>query len=145
MDRSSFRVCLSNLLPGHCREPNSNLLQSHVIITDYDDQNHVHLFTADIPSAFLDRFDFPALVPPAPVPVTIRHTMVPFKPYRLLYSRLLDLILPDWYSSAHPENIEKVDGDDTLQKETKGEPDGTDCALLGGQGVVMSQGCQDGG
>jgi hypothetical protein len=81
--------------------------QSNVIMADFEDRDHVHLLTADIPSAFLDRFDFPALEPPAPVPVTIRHSTVPFKPYKPLYPRLLDLILPDWYVSTQNGNNDK--------------------------------------
>jgi hypothetical protein len=106
------------------------LRQSHVIITDYEDQDHVHLFAADIPSAFLDRFEYPALVPPASVPVSIRHITVPYKPYKLLYSRLLDLILPDRYVSTHSENSkEENDGGELPKTDAVPRQEGTDEAM----------------
>jgi hypothetical protein len=104
------------------------------------------MFTADIPSAFLDRFDCPALVPPAPVPVSIRHITVPFKPYKLLYPRLLDLILPDWYVSTQngDNDNEKADGDELAETDPAPRQGGTDQVVQGGQGIAKSLEAQDG-
>lgn len=87
-----------------------NLSQAHVIWTDFKDQEHVHVFTADISSNFLDGFDDPSFVPPAPVFVSIRHNTIPFKPYKKLYSRLLAVILPDSTGDTRKEPNASADG-----------------------------------
>jgi hypothetical protein len=86
--------------------------RTHVIWTDYRDQEHVHVFTANIPSVFLDMFDCPSFVPPAPVSVSIRHRTVPFKPYKKLYSRLLSVILPGSYTGTCKQPKAKLDDND---------------------------------
>lgn len=41
----------------------SNVSQSHVMLTDVKDKEQLHVFTADIPAAFPDMFDFPDTAP----------------------------------------------------------------------------------
>ncbi|KAH6650722.1 hypothetical protein F5144DRAFT_57965 [Chaetomium tenue] len=86
--------------------------RAHVIWTDFKDQEHAHVFTADIPSDFLDGLDDPSFIPPAPVSVSIRHNTVPFKPYKKLYSRLLAVILPDGYPGTRKEPKANASGND---------------------------------
>jgi hypothetical protein len=86
-------------------------LQPYVLYTDRDDKEHVHVYSASLPPAFLDRFDDPAFAPPSLDPVTITHTTVPFRPYGLLYNRLLGILTPAWYTDPlrrRQERIERV-------------------------------------
>ena len=81
----------------------------HVIFTDHEDHDQVHLFTADVSSAFLARFDYPGIAPPAPTGLSIRHTTVPFKPYSTLYARLLRIIIPEWHIDVLRRRQERID------------------------------------
>ncbi|KAH8797819.1 hypothetical protein F5884DRAFT_687643 [Xylogone sp. PMI_703] len=67
---------------------------SQVLVSN--DKQNLHLFTADISSSFLHKLDFPALPPPGSVPpiVSIRHTMIPYTPFRTFRQRLLQHLLP---------------------------------------------------
>ena len=100
----------------------SNVLQSHVILAYPKDQEQVHVFTADIPSTFLESFDVPTLVPPAPVPVSIRHTTVPFEPYKMLHSRLRAIIVPASYSKKQKHESGEVDDEDATRNIAPGQP-----------------------
>jgi hypothetical protein len=127
----------SCLVGAVLQDSSSNPAQSHVILTDHENQDHAHLFTADIPSAFLDRFDFPDHDPPAPVPISIRHITVPYKPHKLFYPRLLDLILPDWYVNTRSENSkEENNGGELPKTDEVSRQDGTDEATYGRYGPV---------
>jgi len=48
-------------------------------------------------------------VPRARDPITISHTTVPFRPYGLLYDRLLDLLTPTWYADPLQRRQERVE------------------------------------
>ncbi len=80
--------------------------------TDENDISCVHVFSADIPVQLLDMLDEPARAAPSLPPITIRHTTVPSAP-RELHSRLLELIVPDWYEQkSRPEKKTKKKGKD---------------------------------
>ncbi|KAH8820113.1 hypothetical protein F5884DRAFT_38107 [Xylogone sp. PMI_703] len=69
---------------------------SHVLFTTSDNKKDIHLYTADIPSSFLLKLDLPA-VPPfssPPPSFSIRHTVIPRRPYITLRKRLLSILLP---------------------------------------------------
>ena len=57
-------------------------------------------------------FDDPSFVPPAPISLSIRHNTVPFKPYKILHSRLLAVILPATYPGTRKEPEANTDGND---------------------------------
>ncbi|RFU33737.1 hypothetical protein B7463_g2595, partial [Scytalidium lignicola] len=59
-------------------------------------KKNVHLFTADIPSSFLEKLDSPAVPPPVSPPpsFSIRHTVLPRQPCKTFRKRLLRLLLP---------------------------------------------------
>ncbi|KAL7817010.1 hypothetical protein V8C44DRAFT_270235 [Trichoderma aethiopicum] len=63
-----------------------------VLMTSYK-ENHVHLFSAEISSAFLDRLDFPSVTPQAQGPVLIQHVLVPLKPYATFRRRICQVLL----------------------------------------------------
>jgi hypothetical protein len=99
------------------------------------------VFTADIPSAFLDRFDFPTLVPSASVGFSIRHLIVRYKPYRTLSTRLLALIVPDSYLSPEKgDEKERDHGEDARDATTALTPglmdELADQAVPDGRGVT---------
>jgi hypothetical protein len=91
-------------------------------LTDYKDQEQVHVFTADISSTFLERFDVPTLVPPTPVPVSIQHTTVPFEPYKMLHSRLRAIIIPTSYSKKRKHESGEADDEDATPKIPPSQP-----------------------
>ncbi|RFU27631.1 hypothetical protein B7463_g8717, partial [Scytalidium lignicola] len=77
-------------------EDNSSTFVSQVLLSDSDDKKCMHLFVADISSSFLAKLDFPTCPPLDPVPpsVSIRHTMVPYRPRTTFRKRILSLLLP---------------------------------------------------
>ncbi len=83
--------------------------QTYVLYTDPDDKEHVHIYSAGLPRALLAQFDDPSLVPPPRDPITISHTTVPFRPYELLYGRLLDILTPAWYADPLYRRQERID------------------------------------
>jgi hypothetical protein len=115
----------------------TNLPQSHVILTDVGDTEHLHVFSADITLAFLARFDFPTSVSPAAPPISIRHTTVPFKPSKTLYSRLVALILPEPHASHGGKRKGDADDEDVPRKKgsERGE-DGVEKVAQAGQDAV---------
>ncbi|KAK3300397.1 uncharacterized protein B0H64DRAFT_14662 [Chaetomium fimeti] len=127
-------------------QTNRPTYRAHVIWTDVRDEEHAHVFTADIPSALLDMFDYPSFVPPAPVSVSIRRRTVPLKPYKKLYSRLLSVILPASYISTRTEPKANADGNDGPRTIPPEQPqENMDQAMQEGQGVVLTQQPQDQG
>ncbi|KAK2743592.1 hypothetical protein FQN55_007190 [Onygenales sp. PD_40] len=81
---------------GREREVDAPVFLAQVLFLDPDDTRHLHLFSADISSSFLEKFDFPA-VPPSPTAQTsvlIRHTVVPFEPFETFQHRIFELLLP---------------------------------------------------
>ncbi|KJZ74391.1 hypothetical protein HIM_06201 [Hirsutella minnesotensis 3608] len=54
----------------------------------------LHLYTADISSAFLDKLMTPAFPPSTETSVSIQVTVIPYVPGRSLRDRLLALVLP---------------------------------------------------
>jgi hypothetical protein len=69
-------------------------IQTKLLFTEMNVTEYIHLFTADIPSSFLDKFDYPALPSSVPVSISIQHTTIPLKPFKTIRDRLLALILP---------------------------------------------------
>ncbi|KAK4034277.1 hypothetical protein C8A01DRAFT_49296 [Parachaetomium inaequale] len=128
-------------------QPDRPSYRSHVIWTDFDDQEHVHVFSADISSSFLYRFDFPGFVPPAPAFISIRHTTAPFKPYKTLYSRLLALILPDPHDTSRNDGKRKGETtDDGPRKMVPGQRhEDMDQSPEHGQSTRLAQQSQDEG
>lgn len=90
-------------------------------MTDSEDEEHAHVFSADFNLAFLARFDFPTLAPQASVaPVSIRHTTLRFRPYRTFYSRLVALILPEMQASHGGKPKEEADGEGVSKRNGSG-------------------------
>ncbi|PGH30946.1 hypothetical protein GX50_06303 [[Emmonsia] crescens] len=85
-------------LQGNHKEEPANACSTFlckVLFTDTDDKQYIHLFVADIPYSFLLKLDFPAC-PPSPLSppsFSIRHTMIPYKPYNTFRERILPLLL----------------------------------------------------
>ncbi|TFB05117.1 hypothetical protein CCMA1212_002416, partial [Trichoderma ghanense] len=63
-----------------------------VLMTSYKEK-HIHLFTAEISSAFLKRLDVPCSTPLAQEPVLIQHILVSLKPYATFRRRIFQLLL----------------------------------------------------
>jgi hypothetical protein len=84
------------------------------------------VFSADFNLAFLARLDFPTFAPEAGMvsPISIRHIMMPFKPYKTLYSRLAALILPEPHAS-HGGKCKRDTGDEDVPRK-KGSERGED-------------------
>ena len=101
-----------------------------MLLTDNNDEENIHLFSADITSSFLDKLDSPSLRPPLSVtPVTvIRHTLVSYRPFKTLRKRLLLLLLPslrDYECEAvnHPlHKAWEISHADAGKTQNKGHP-----------------------
>lgn len=138
--QGSYRVCFDLIARSRA---SSNSTQTHVILTRYIERDHIHLYTADIPSAFLDRLDHPEQAPSDSPCVSIRHATIPFQPYSTLYTRLLALILPDSHTciNLNQERIgEMVDGgveNNTPEKQQERQEQD--------QGEVLTKQCEDDG
>ena len=139
-DRLSFRVRFHLTAKS---QASSNVTQSHVIFTDWKDKDQVHLFTADFPSVFLDRLDDPQHVPPSPISVSIRHTTVPFEPYKTLYTRLIELILPDSHSGVKEKCMDEIDVSDVENIALGKQQEGIDQVVQEMQGEVSTKQCRD--
>jgi hypothetical protein len=114
-------------------------------LTDREDKEHAHVFSADFNLAFLARLDFPTFAPEAGMvsPISIRHIMMPFKPYKTLYSRLAALILPEPHAS-HGGKRKGDTGDEDVPRKKGSErgEDGVERVVQAGQDTVPTQ--QDG-
>jgi hypothetical protein len=91
-------------------------------------------------------FDDPSFVPPAPISVSIRHTTVPFKPYKKLHSRLLAVILPDAYPGVRKEPEANKNGNDGPPTMPPAKPqESMDQEMEKGQCMVLAEQSQDDG
>ncbi|KAK5998274.1 hypothetical protein PT974_00648 [Cladobotryum mycophilum] len=71
------------------REEAASMTQfSSQVLCTSKDKEHMHLYTADIPSVLLDMFDFPAVSPSERPSVSIQITTIPYKPGTSLRNRL---------------------------------------------------------
>ncbi|KAK5994818.1 hypothetical protein PT974_03202 [Cladobotryum mycophilum] len=65
-----------------------------------DDEDLLHLFSANIPSSLLDSLEYPTTLPPSDLSagsqaILVRHMTLPYKPYKTFRNRLLLFLLPD--------------------------------------------------
>ncbi|KAK1573494.1 uncharacterized protein LY79DRAFT_411075 [Colletotrichum navitas] len=93
----SFQVCLSPLLSrssiAHGLTP-TLATQVHVIVSDTKVKSHLVLYTADVPSVFLDRLTSPHKRPHAAHHLAIRSIDIPFQPYSSFLERLTQTVVP---------------------------------------------------
>ncbi|PNY27615.1 Uncharacterized protein TCAP_02464 [Tolypocladium capitatum] len=64
------------------------------VLCTNEDKEIMQLYSANIPSSLLDKFDYPSVPPPEPTSISIQITCIYYKPLETLRDRLLALILP---------------------------------------------------
>jgi hypothetical protein len=70
-----------------------------------DDRQHLYVYSADIPAAFLDKLNYPAVPPEEPTRVSIQITSIPYKPYGSLRDRIFALLIPTERNGTSGERI----------------------------------------
>lgn len=78
-------------------------IQSQVLYS-YESKNYVYLYKADIPSSFLDMFDYPNIAPPELLQISIQAFKIPRTPVSTFRDRILALMLHT--ASDHPMKTE---------------------------------------
>ncbi|KND92960.1 hypothetical protein TOPH_02077 [Tolypocladium ophioglossoides CBS 100239] len=79
-----------------------------------EDNELMHLYSANVPSSLLDKFDHPSIPPPQPASISIQITAIHYKPLETLCDRLLSLILPatDSHKVERKRKMEDEDEDE---------------------------------
>ncbi|KAH8816074.1 hypothetical protein F5884DRAFT_852534 [Xylogone sp. PMI_703] len=88
-------------------DTNGSTFLAQVLYTDPDDIENIHVFAADVSSSFFQKLDFPSLPPPTSPSSTmsIKHIVLPRKPYRTFQRRLFQLLLsPRDKQDLHRDN-----------------------------------------
>ncbi|KAK3903575.1 hypothetical protein C8A05DRAFT_14475 [Staphylotrichum tortipilum] len=76
-------------------QPAPPMLPVHVVCTDDNDPDNIHVLSAEIPTQLLDMLDNPTSPAPPLLPVSIRDITVPLEPPQMLQGRLLEIIVPE--------------------------------------------------
>lgn len=70
----------------------SNIYQPSLLVADWDDNDYISLYTADISPSFLDRFDYPASRPVLSCTMTIKRAKIQYRPYETFPARVLAVV-----------------------------------------------------
>lgn len=64
------------------------------MLSSSSNKDCMHIYSADITSAFLETLDHPAIPPPSRTSISVQITTIPYRPYKSLRDRLLALLFP---------------------------------------------------
>ncbi|KAF6811494.1 hypothetical protein CPLU01_15104 [Colletotrichum plurivorum] len=84
-----------NLIRAGGLPANPNSFRVHVLVGDATDETRLHVYTANIPAASLDRLADSRWIPRAPISFVVHATEVPFGPYSSFQQRLLQTMFPE--------------------------------------------------
>ncbi|OHW99902.1 hypothetical protein CSPAE12_01377 [Colletotrichum incanum] len=83
-----------NLIRAGGPSADSSGFRVHVLLGDVSDETHLHVYTANIPAASLDRLGDSRWTPQNPTRVVVHSTEVPFQPHSTFQQRLLQTMFP---------------------------------------------------
>ncbi|KND91061.1 hypothetical protein TOPH_04413 [Tolypocladium ophioglossoides CBS 100239] len=88
------------------------------VLCTTQDKELMYLYSANVPSSLLDKFDYPSIPPPQPASISIQITAIHYKPLETLRDRLLALILPVTNSHKAERKRKMEDEDEDEDEDT---------------------------